>query len=216
MSSNHEYNRIAEEYDHRWEQYLAETHRRVLVLLAKGEWSSLLDVACGTGRLLERLAREHPHRRLAGVDVNRPMLEQARQRCGDGVRLEVAEAADLPFDDGAFDRVTCVSALHCFPEPAVALREAARVLAPDGRLILLTWNADTLAMRCRTAWLRWRRRGVVRVFRTSELEALLPRTGLAVETVEVFRVCPLWCLSVFLCRREGGGGLDRWGPLLRP
>jgi ubiquinone/menaquinone biosynthesis C-methylase UbiE len=48
------------------------------------------------------------------------------------------DAAELPFEDGSFDAVCCFAALHLFAEPFNALGEMARVLAPGGRIALMT------------------------------------------------------------------------------
>ncbi len=99
----------------------------------------LLDIGTGTGRLLELLA---PRARSAlGVDASRAMLALARARLAQpglghcSVRL--ADMYRLPLADGAFDLAVLQMVLHYAEDPAGALAEAARVLAPGGQLIVV-------------------------------------------------------------------------------
>lgn len=95
------------------------------------------DLGCGTGQLAARLA---PHvRRVAGVDQSEAMLAAARRRTLGfaNVELHEAELEALPLESGAFDAALCVLTLSYLPQPAAALAEAARVLKPGGRIVLV-------------------------------------------------------------------------------
>jgi SAM-dependent methyltransferase len=95
----------------------------------------VLDVGCGTGELLARLAALGA--RPAGVDPAPGMVEIARRRAPDA-DVRCAPFEELPFPDGAFDVVTAVNALQ-LADPDEALDEAARVLVPGGVLALAGW-----------------------------------------------------------------------------
>lgn len=93
-----------------------------------------LDVACGTGVLARKAAeRAGPHGSVAGLDLNPDMLALARSLAPQ-IAWREGEAGALPFADGAFDVVVSQMGLMFFPDPVRALAEAARVLAPGGRL----------------------------------------------------------------------------------
>lgn len=99
----------------------------------------VLDIGTGTGRLLELLA---PRARLAiGVDASRSMLALARSRlarAGIGqASVRLADMYRLPFPDGSFDLAFLQMVLHYAEDPAGVLAEAARVLAPAGRLVVV-------------------------------------------------------------------------------
>lgn len=118
----------------------------------------LLDAGCGTGWWLEQLARsEHTHATLTGLELLPERAEAARQRAPDAV-VEVGDARRLPFATDRFDVVflfTVLSSLAATEDAAVALGEAARVLAPGGVLVvweprlLNPFNRRTLLIRSR-------------------------------------------------------------------
>ena len=91
-----------------------------------------LDVGCGEGRVGPVL-RELGHR-VTGIDASATMVRLAAES-GAYEQVLVADAAALPFDDGAFDLALAFMTLQDMDDPAGALREAARVLEPGGSLV---------------------------------------------------------------------------------
>jgi SAM-dependent methyltransferase len=73
-------------------------------------------------------------------------------------RIVRSIAERLPFRDGAFDRVMCQGSLDHFADPAAFMREAARVLAPDGRVVIALANFESVACRVGRAVDRVKRR----------------------------------------------------------
>ena len=100
--------------------------------------SAVLDVPCGGGVALRGL-RADQQVRYVGADISSGMLARAQRRAfamgRDDVEFTQADIERLPFSDGEFDLCMCFNGLHCLPDPAAAVREIARCLAPDGRLI---------------------------------------------------------------------------------
>lgn len=98
---------------------------------------AVLDVACGTG-IVARTAAERlgGNGVVVGLDLNDAMLTVAR-RVRPDLDWQPGDAAKLPFPDGSFDAVLCQMALMFFPDRAKALREMARVAAPDGTVALV-------------------------------------------------------------------------------
>ncbi|HEX4400676.1 MAG TPA: methyltransferase domain-containing protein [Galbitalea sp.] len=100
----------------------------------------VLDAATGTGLVLRALKlRLAEDARLTGVDLSARMLEVARAQTPDATFL-VGDATALPWEDGSFDLVTCVTAIHLMPDTDVALREWSRVLRPAGRIVIATFT----------------------------------------------------------------------------
>ncbi|HET7843879.1 MAG TPA: methyltransferase domain-containing protein, partial [Xanthomonadales bacterium] len=105
--------------------------------------SRVLEVASGTGVVTAKLLAKLPPRgRLVATDLNQPMLDHARGRLPADPRLELrtADAQQLPFADASFDHYVCQFGIMFFPDKAGALREARRVLAPGGEVIVNTWS----------------------------------------------------------------------------
>jgi ubiquinone/menaquinone biosynthesis C-methylase UbiE len=100
----------------------------------------LLDVACGTGRVLQQLATAHPQLRYHGVDLSPFYVKAARRRLRDVAEcaLLVENAEHLPYVDGHFDVVTSVYLFHELPRNARrnVVRELFRVLRPGGLVVL--------------------------------------------------------------------------------
>jgi ubiquinone/menaquinone biosynthesis C-methylase UbiE/DNA-binding transcriptional ArsR family regulator len=95
------------------------------------------DLGAGTGQVAASLA---PFvRRVVAVDGSAPMLDAARRRLApfSNVELRRGELEALPIEDGALDAAVLSLALHLAPEPARVLAEAARVLRPGGRLLIV-------------------------------------------------------------------------------
>jgi demethylmenaquinone methyltransferase/2-methoxy-6-polyprenyl-1,4-benzoquinol methylase len=96
-----------------------------------------LDVACGTGALTRELARRTtPGGRVVGLDFSPGMLEEARRRAPAMTWME-GDALDLPFGEAEFDAATIAFGLRNLADPALGLREMARVVRPGGRLVVL-------------------------------------------------------------------------------
>jgi ubiquinone/menaquinone biosynthesis C-methylase UbiE len=97
-----------------------------------------LDVACGPGFLTLALARRCAE--ATGFDATDAFLDlarkEARDRGQDNIQFQQGNAEALPYDDGAFDLVTCRAAFHHFPEPDRVLAEMTRVAAPGGRVLV--------------------------------------------------------------------------------
>jgi ubiquinone/menaquinone biosynthesis C-methylase UbiE/DNA-binding transcriptional ArsR family regulator len=118
----------------------------ILELVGPGPYNHLLDLGTGTGRMLELLAQRIRHG--TGIDSNREMLALARtvldrpalQHC----EVRQGDIFALPFPagsavqgDGAIDVILIHQVLHYLTQPAAAIAEAARVLAPGGRLLVI-------------------------------------------------------------------------------
>ncbi|BBX72286.1 methyltransferase domain-containing protein [Mycobacterium shinjukuense] len=117
----------------------AEQHRAAAALRL-GAAHRLLDVACGPGNFTAPLARHLPAGGLAvGFDISEPMLARAvLDNGGPRICYVRGDARALPFDDETFDAVCCFGALYLMPEPFRIAHQMVRVLAPGGRIAILT------------------------------------------------------------------------------
>lgn len=131
------YDRNARFYD-LWDKPMdlmgVKSRRTRLLANARGE---TLEVGIGTGR---NLAFYPDSVELTGIDVSANMLARARsaaERMDMRVTLEQADVQDLPFDDDSFDTVTATCVFCSVADPVAGLREVARVIRPDGQVLLL-------------------------------------------------------------------------------
>lgn len=95
----------------------------------------VLDVATGTGFVLRFLPAASAHGQRIGVDISAGMLKMAH-RVLPMATFVVADAADVPFECGRFDAVTCVAAIPYLGAVNLAFEEWHRVLRPGGQLVL--------------------------------------------------------------------------------
>jgi len=100
----------------------------------------VLDVATGTGDLAFAIANAGASE-VVGIDFSSEMIVAAKRKAGedgdDRVRFEVADAMDLPFDEGEFDACTVSFGLRNMPDYDAAIASMARILKPGGSFICL-------------------------------------------------------------------------------
>ncbi|MDJ0846489.1 class I SAM-dependent methyltransferase [Crocosphaera sp.] len=116
-------------------------HKRLLSYLSLPHPAYVLDLGCGTGRLLNRLAANFPDLQGIGVDLSPRMLKEARETNQHHPRLIFTRgnAESLPCADNEFDAVfNTISFLH-YPNPQQVFKEVSRVLKPQGRFYLVDY-----------------------------------------------------------------------------
>lgn len=107
-----------------------------LVALLPGDWV-VADLGCGTGPLIADLAQQGV--RVIGVDSSADMLKAAKKRLGSlpNVDLRKGDLQDLPIESATCDAAMLVLALTYVPDPRLAILEAARILKPGGKLVIV-------------------------------------------------------------------------------
>jgi SAM-dependent methyltransferase len=129
---------------------LSAERERAAAALHLGGQQRVLDVACGPGNFTSFFADQLAGDGFViGLDNSVPMMERAVRdnTCARAVYMR-GDALDLPFNDRAFDVVSCFAALHLVPEPLGVLHEMVRVLSPGGRIaVMTTYGRESLLMR---------------------------------------------------------------------
>lgn len=103
---------------------------------------SILDVGCGGGRTIQKLAALAPEGKVSGVDYAAGSVAASRAKNavlirGGRVKIEQAPVSKLPFADGTFDLVTAIETQYYWPDTVEDMREILRVLKPGGSLVIV-------------------------------------------------------------------------------
>jgi len=165
----------SESYENSWMQraFFDPTHQAALALAASivHEPQCILDVGCGTGRLLRRAYRYWPEAQLIGVDPAPGMIEKAKLLTPNATfYTSMAEA--LPLQDNSVDLALSTTSFHHWQDQAAGVREIARVLRPGGYFMLVDISLPE--------WLG----GVFRLKRVhspTQMRALFTQAGLNVQ-----------------------------------
>jgi SAM-dependent methyltransferase len=161
-----------------------ESFQRALEKLRLTPDDVVLDVCCGGGTLLSQALETV--RQAAGLDYSPDMVTLTKENnpmaAAQG-RLDVREgdAGALPWGDETFDAVTNVNALVFLPDPVKALREAHRVLKPNGRLVVITTAQRKYAKLLYAPW-----HFALALYTVDELASMLREAGFA--TVEAYKL----------------------------
>jgi ubiquinone/menaquinone biosynthesis C-methylase UbiE len=196
-----EYAQSAKDYDRKWSFYVEATTRETLARLQLNPSDRILDVGCGTGELLSRIAAKHPQASLAGLDPVPQMLAQARAKLPGEVELRAGWANALPWPDASFDVVVSCNMFHYITHPVDAIREMGRVLVPGGRIVITDWCDDYLMCRVCTVYLRLLSKAHFKTYREDECAALLRQAGHTRPAVERYKISWLWGLMTAVAQK---------------
>lgn len=189
-----EYSRLAPVYDTRWSFYVEATTSATIARLSLPPTGRVLDVGCGTGVLLQKIAHKYPQATLVGMDPVPEMLGVARERVPASTQLREGWAEELPFEDNDFDVVVSCNMFHYVRQPVSALMEMHRVLRPGGELLITDWCDDYLSCRVYDWWLRLFNPAHVRTYNEQECLRLLKGAGLPQARIERYKINWLWGL----------------------
>jgi ubiquinone/menaquinone biosynthesis C-methylase UbiE len=163
-------------YEESWMQraLFEQAHQATLALAARitRQPTSVLDVGCGTGKLLRQAWACWPEAQFIGVDPANSMIEIAKRLTSHATFLTgIAEA--LPLQDASVDLALSTISFHHWHDQAAGIREIARVLRPGGYLLLVDLSLPDWLVRA----LRLKR-----VHSRARLQALFQQAGLQVQT----------------------------------
>ncbi|MGK6322345.1 ArsR/SmtB family transcription factor [Sphingomonas sp. DT-51] len=167
-------------------------------VLADAPLGRLIDIGTGTGRMIELFAPGATH--ALGIDKSSEMLRLARAKLGErglaNAELRQADLYALPLGDGAADVAILHHVLHFAQQPGAAIVEAARVLAPGGRLLIADFAPhDREELRARDAHTRLG-------FSDAQIEGWFAAAGVAAARVETLEGGEL-TVKLWLGRKAG-------------
>jgi ubiquinone/menaquinone biosynthesis C-methylase UbiE len=185
------YDRWAPSYDHACNPLLNLEERKLAALLPNLSGKRVLDLACGTGRWLERISTQGSDPGV-GIDLSAAMLRVAGRKPAIAGRLARADCLTLPFRSSVFDLVLCSFALGHLRDLGALVCELARVTKPGGAVFVSDLHSEAYAQ----GW----RVGFRDCCGAVEIE-MLPRA--AEEIVQAFHSGGFECLThVPLCLGE--------------
>ncbi|MEB3267066.1 MAG: class I SAM-dependent methyltransferase [Leptolyngbya sp.] len=117
-------------------------HQRLLTTVTLPAQAQVLELGCGTGKLLQRLAAAYPDCRGMGLDFSPRMvaMAQTRNRYGDRLSFRQGSVDQIPAAPHSYDGIFCsISFLH-YPDPVAVLAEVRRVLKPTGQFYLADYR----------------------------------------------------------------------------
>jgi ubiquinone/menaquinone biosynthesis C-methylase UbiE len=125
---------------------IQQVKRQMLEICPVREAQQVLDVGCGLGHEVRRLAeRVGPHGRVVGIDANPALIGEARRRGGNPalpVAYEVGDAHHLTFPDNTFDLCRTERVLRYLTSSDAAVREMSRVTRPGGSVLAFDFDSD--------------------------------------------------------------------------
>lgn len=144
--------------------------------------SKVLDVGCGTGHAVLKLASLISDGKACGIDISPVMIEKALTKVHESLMNKIefrqASSENIPYPANEFDYVICTNSFHHYPDPLRALGEMSRVLRSGGQVVIFE-NAPDLSL---YTWV-WDRlfriieKGHVRYYSSQELGEMLERAG---------------------------------------
>ena len=151
-------------------------HQRLLEFVDLKENAAVLDLGCGTGRLMDRLAAKFPNMKAIGLDLSPEMLREARARNRYRKRLIFVSgrAESLSFADRQFDAVFCTMSFLHYPNPQRVFDRVSLVLANGGHFYLVDGYRGEDDFSSSVPWV-----GAMRLYNRQQREQLGREAGLS-------------------------------------
>jgi len=136
MQNRDDYKNTATIYDFLFSRVLGNIHETIRTCLTYKKAKNVIDLCCGTGQQLRRLASQDMT--LTGVDISQAMLYQARKKSPVSIHYLETDAGNTTLPTGKFDGVIITFALHEKPieEHLSIFKEACRLVTPEGIILI--------------------------------------------------------------------------------
>jgi len=121
--------------------------KKVVKIVGKNNPKQILDIATGTGDLALMMASLNPEK-IIGLDISSGMLEVGKRKIdkaklSNKIEMIVGDSEEMPFKDDTFDAITVSFGVRNFANLYKGIKEIARVLKPDGVLVILETSNPT-------------------------------------------------------------------------
>jgi ubiquinone/menaquinone biosynthesis C-methylase UbiE len=172
------YDKKADHYDSTLDGQFTEKFKKLLMEnISINENDSVLDVGCGNGTLLSRIAELKTINGF-GIDVSPQMIKNASRR-HPAFRFITSGCEEIPFEDNSMDIITVCAAYHHFPRVDVFAREAKRLLKPKGNLYIAEVSFPPIIRHIANIFLPLSKAGDVKFYSSKEIKNTFSNEGFA-------------------------------------
>jgi ubiquinone/menaquinone biosynthesis C-methylase UbiE len=113
------------------------------ILVNNGGKKKVLDVGCGTGEFVYKLAEYFKKYEVHGIDLSKEMINKASNKSGfENAKFEIGDVENMPYPDNTYDIITCSHSFHHYPNKDKAMAEMYRILKPNGRVMIVDGCRD--------------------------------------------------------------------------
>ena len=189
--------------------------KEILSLRKPEESFRMLDIGCGTGKLLRKTGEKFANASFTGIDITPGMIKMAQDATDgqDRFQFQIGDASKrLPFDDASFDYVSCCHSFHHYPDQSTAAKEFRRVLKPGGKLFFVDSLISSVwgfIMHC--VIIQTYEKFQTHHFWKGELIGFFDEADLTVERQDEARGIVPWLLTICTPKGEGAEGSESEG-----
>jgi ubiquinone/menaquinone biosynthesis C-methylase UbiE len=159
------------------------TYSALIKKLNDKPFESLLDVGCGTGKVLS-LIKDKFNAKVSGIDLSEGMIRKSKELLGEGADLKVGDSENLLWNDDTFDVIVCNESFHHYPNPIAVLKEMKRVLKANGRVIIADpWLPNPIRF-LTNILLPLLNSGDVKIYSVDEMKKMLESCGFTSVNIE--------------------------------
>ncbi len=188
----HDYQSLAKTYDEHWSTFLESTHNWVLAHLENP--GHVIDLGCGTGRLLESILHKHPDSKLTGLDISPDMLTIAQQRLPQA-RLQETDFTTAKIKK-KFDTVLSINVLHHLNNPESHIASLHSLCAKNGAIFLCDFAIEPLPLKTAEQYWRFFHPAHHRAFTRKKLRSMLEKHFI-IENEALLQPDRFWRLQIY-------------------
>ena len=182
--SKKSYDKKAENYELTFDgKFTAKFKKMIYEAVTIAPDDTVVDVACGNGRLLHELAEKSPFCGY-GVDISEKMIEQTK-RLNPDMTFYVSGCDQLPFENGEIGVMTVSAAFHHFPNVQRFAQEAGRVIRIGGMLYIAEAYLPAILRVICNPFVKFSRAGDVKFYSPNEIVSLFENNGFVASGVEI-------------------------------
>lgn len=180
-NSRNNFNKQAIVYDNSiYSMYPRKCYGAVIKEIKALQYRNLLDVGCGTGEILNKIATDKNN--YYGLDLSEKMIEIAKSKKNSkNITYLVGDSEFLPFDNETFDVIICIESFHHYPNPNAVMKEFYRVLNNGGILLLCDMYRKAPLRQFYNVLMKIVNTGDVKIYTRNEMTEIISKANLKLE-----------------------------------